>query len=96
VLVPQPVPVSVGLPEPTPVELTEELGLSEPLPLPIELPLNDSVEDAETLAEPLVEGKEGLANPLGLTDPDKLGDELRIELAVCMTDSDLRPVPLIV
>ena len=96
VALPQRVPALVGVPDPIPVELPEGLPVSEPLPLPIELPLKDWVEHAETLVEPLKEGKEGLATPLGLTDPDELGEELWKVVTVCATDSDMRPVALTV
>ena len=76
VALPQAVTAAVGVPVPIPVELPEGLPLSELLVLPIGLPLKDWVEDPETLGDPLVEGKEGLATPLGLTDPDELGEEL--------------------
>ena len=85
-----------GVPDPAPVELPEGLPLSELLPLPIGLPLKDCVEDPETLVEPLTEGKEGLATPLGLTDPDEHGEELWDVVGVCTTDPDPTLVALTV
>ena len=93
---PHALPAAEGVLDPIPVELPEGLPLSEPLTLPIELPLPDRLEDPETLGDPLVEGKEGLATPLGLTDPDTLAEEVWEVVAVCATDSDPRPVALTV
>ena len=90
------VPAAEGVPDPIPVELPEGLPLSELLPLPIELPLKDCVEDPEMLAEPLTEGKEGLARPLGLTDPDEHGEELWELVVVSATDPDTTLVALTV
>ena len=46
--------------------------------------------------EPLTEGKEGLATPLGLTDPDEHGEELWDVVAVSATDADAMLVALTV
>ena len=90
------VPAAEGVPDPIPVELPEGLTLPELLPLPIELPLKDCVEDSETLVEPLTEGKEGLARPLGLTDPDEHAEELWELVVVSATDPDTTLVALTV